>query len=104
MQIAISDAFTLFMSDGTAKIIKQAEVQDSARNRKGLNFVSSKSKNATIIYAGKLSTKTNYVALNSKEKLLFVRNNEMPIDTRIGGGKLVVKDKIKNIYPFVESK
>ena len=104
MQTAISDAFTLFMSDGSAKIVKQSEVQDSARNRKGLNFINVKSKNSTIVYAGKLSTKTNYVALTSKEKLLFVRNNEMPIDTRIGGGKIIVKDKIKNIYPFVESK
>jgi DNA gyrase/topoisomerase IV subunit A len=104
MQNTISDAFTLFMSDGSAKIIKQNDVADSVRNRKGLSFISSKSKNAKIIKVDKLSLKTNYIVKTAKEKLITVLNNSLPIDTRIGGGKVVVKEKVDSIYSFVESK
>ena len=103
-QTAISDAFSLFMSDGSAKIVKQSEIADSARNRKGLNFIGSKTKNTTIIYAGRLSIRTNYVISTAKEKLVFVRNNSLPIDTRVGAGKVICKDKIVSVYPFVTSK
>ena len=44
------------------------------------------------------------IKLNNKDKLVFVRNNSMPLDTRVGAGKVVVKDKIKQVYQFVESK
>ena len=49
-------------------------------------------------------TDFNKVGLNSKDKLIFIRNNEMPIDTRVGAGKIIVKDKLKKIYQFAESK
>ena len=94
IQTTISDAFTLFVSDGSAKIIKQMEVADSVRNRKGLSFVSSKSKNAKLLKVDKLSLKTNYVVKTSKEKLVTILNNSIPLDTRIGGGKVIVKEKI----------
>ena len=103
MQVAISDAFTLFQSDGHAKILKQGEVADSARNRKGLSYISPKAKNATLLYVGKLSPKTNYVVETIDSKLNFVRSTALPIDTRVGNGKAIVKEKGKNVYPFVES-
>lgn len=103
MQVAISDAFTLFQSDGHAKILKQGEVADSARNRKGLSYISPKAKNATLLYVGKLSPKTNYVVETIDSKLNFVRSTALPIDTRVGNGKAIVKEKAKNVYPFVES-
>jgi len=104
MQTAISDAFSMFMSDGTAKIVKQNEVAESERNRKGLNFISSKSKNAKMIFVNKLSTKTNYVVETEKNKLIFLLGNVLPLDTRVGAGKAIVKDKIRKVYPFNESK
>ena len=103
-QTAVSDAFTLFLSDGSAKIIKQSEIQDSVRNRKGLVYIHSKTKNATLVFAGRLSTKTNYVLNTEKDKLIFVLSNTLPLDTRTGAGKVIVKDKIKCVYNFVESK
>lgn len=103
MQVAISDAFTLFQSDGHAKILKQSELLDSARNRKGLSYLGAKSKNATLVYASVLSTKVNYVVETLDSKLTFVRSNAMPIDTRTGNGKAIVKEKIKKVYPFKES-
>lgn len=103
MQTAISDAFALFMSDGHAKIIKQTEVEDGARNRKGLSFVSAKSKDVKLVFASKLSTKVNYVTESASEKLTFVASNNMPLDTRTGIGKLIIKEKITKVYPFVES-
>jgi len=102
-QVAISDAFTLFLSDGSAKIIKQGEIADSARNRKGLSYISAKSKNANLLYAGRLSTKVNYVIETLDSKLIFIRSNALPIDTRTGNGKVLVKEKVKRVYPFVES-
>lgn len=103
MQTAISDAFALFIDDGHAKIIKQSEVEESARNRKGLSYLSPKSKGHKLVYASKLSTKINYVVENSQEKLNFVISSTMPLDTRTGIGKLISREKIKNVYPFVES-
>lgn len=103
MQTSISDAFALFMSDGHAKIIKQAEVEEGARNRKGLSFVSAKSKDVKLVFASKLSTKVNYVTESISEKLTFVASNNMPLDTRTGLGKLITKEKITKVYPFVES-
>ena len=104
MQTAISDAFCIFMSDGTAKIVKQNEVTESERNRKGLNFINTKAKNIKIVFVNKLSTKTNYVVETEKGKLIFLLGNVLPLDTRVGAGKVIVKDKIKKIYPFNESK
>lgn len=104
IQTTISDAFTLFMSDGSAKIIKQNEVADSLRNRKGLSFVATKSKNAKIIKVDRLSLKTNYVVKTAKEKLISILNNSLPLDTRTGGGKVIVKEKIDSVHSFVESK
>ena len=104
VQNTISDAFTLFLSDGTAKIIKQNEVADSVRNRKGLSYINSKNKDAKLVFAGRLSTKINYVIQTEKDKLEFIRNVSLPIDTRTGAGKHIIKEKVKNIYPFVESK
>ena len=103
MQTAISDAFAVFMSDGHAKLIKQTEIEDGARNRKGLSFIGTKSKEAKIVYASKLSTKVNYVIENNNDKLVFVTSNTMPLDTRTGSGKIISKDKIRKVYPFVES-
>lgn len=103
MQTAISDAFALFVEDGYAKIVKQSEIEESARNRKGLSFISPKSKDHKLVYASKLSTKVNYVIENSQEKLNFVLSSTMPLDTRTGLGKLISKDKIVKVYPFVES-
>ena len=99
----ISDAFTMFLSDGSAKIIKQTEIDDSARNRKGMSFISPKAKNAKLVYASKLSTKCNYAVITGKDELVFVRNTSLPIDTRTGAGKVIVKDKVNKVYPFVES-
>lgn len=103
MQTAISDAFALFMADGHAKIVKQSEVDDSARNRKGLSFLGGRSKDSKLIFASKLSTKVNYVILNNSDKLNFITSNSMPLDTRSGSGKIISKDKIIKVYPFVES-
>ncbi|MGN0960708.1 MAG: DNA topoisomerase (ATP-hydrolyzing) subunit A [Christensenellales bacterium] len=103
MQTSISDAFALFMSDGHAKIIKQSELEDSARNRKGLNYIGSKNKDAKMIFASKLSTHINYVIENNNDKLTFITSNTLPIDTRTGSGKIISKDTIKKVYPFVES-
>ena len=103
-QTDISDAFTLFMSDGRAKIIKQAEVEESQRNRKGLSFLTSRPKDVKLVYVGKLSTKINYVIQSGNEKLNFVTSSTLPIDTRLGSGKVIVKDKIYKVYPYAESK
>ena len=104
IQTVISDAFTMYLSDGYAKIVKQNEVPESERNRKGLAFMGAKSKNAKILYVGKLSVKTNYVIETDKNKLVFVYSNALPLDTRTGQGKIIVKDKIKKVYPFNENK
>lgn len=102
-QVAISDAFTLFQSDGHAKILKQNEVAESARNRKGISYLGAKSKNATLVFASVLSTKVNYVVETIDGKLSFIRSTAMPIDTRTGNGKAIVKEKIKRVYLFKES-
>ena len=104
IQTNISDAFTMFMSDGSAKIIKQVEVAESARNRKGLSYISSKSKTAKLIKVDKLSIKSSYVAKTNKDKLVAIMNTSIPLDTRTGSGKVVVKEKIDKVYSFVESK
>ena len=103
VQTGISDAYTMFFSDGCAKIVKQGELEESARNRKGLNFVGTKSKNAKIVYVGILDTKINYVAESVSGKLSFIAKNLLPIDTRLGSGKAVVKDKVVKVYPFINS-
>lgn len=103
MQVAISDAFTLFQSDGRGKILKQGEVADCARNRKGVSYLSAKSKGANLLYAGILSTKVNYVIETIDSKLNFVRSTALPIDTRTGNGKVLVKEKVKRVYKFKES-
>ena len=103
VQTGISDAFMMFMSDGYAKIVKQNELPDSARNRKGLGFLSAKSKNAKLVYVGGLSTKVNYVAESVSGKLQFITSNLLPLDTRLGTGKLLVKEKVSRVYPFVDS-
>lgn len=99
----ISDAFTLFMSDGSAKIIKQADIEEGARNRKGISYISPKSKTAKLVFASKLRQKTNYVVCTLKDNLVFVRNTEIPIDVRTGAGKVIVKEKIKQVHDFVVS-
>ncbi|MBE5735910.1 MAG: DNA topoisomerase 4 subunit A [Clostridiales bacterium] len=103
MQTGISDAYALFYSDGYAKIVKQMELADSARNRKGLSFLGSKSKNAKIVYAGTISPKTNYVVEGTDGKLTYLPVNMIPLDTRTGSGKSIAKAKVKNIYPFIDS-
>ena len=87
-----------------AKIVKQNEVPDSERNRKGLSFINSKSKNVKVTLVSRLSTKTNYVIETEKGKLIFAYSNTLPLDTRIGAGKVIVKEKIKKVYLFNESK
>ena len=104
MQTTPSDAISIFVSDGSGKIMKQSEVVDSARNRKGVGYINSKSKSAKLIKAFKLSVKTNYVINTDKDKLQFVLTNALPLDTRQGSGKIICKDKIKNTYLFVENK
>ena len=104
VQTATSDAFAMFMSDGSAKIVKQTEIADSARNRKGLNFVNSKVKNTKLLYANKLSVKNNFVIMTEKNKLVFVTTSSLPLDTRLGSGKIINKDKITHVYTFAESK
>jgi len=105
IQTSISDAFTIFTSDGHAKIVKQGELADSVRNRKGLAFINTaRSKDNKIVYVGRLSTKVNYVIENSADKLTFVTSNKIPIDTRTGTGKNISKDKIRRVYAFSESK
>ena len=74
------------------------------RNRKGLCYINSKSKDARLLFAGKLSTKVNYVLSTVKDKLVFVRNTNLPLDTRLGAGKQLIKEKIVKVYPFEESK
>ena len=103
LQTGISDAYTMFFSDGYAKIIKQDELTESVRNRKGLSVVSAKSKSAKLVNVGILSTKVNYVIETQDNKLLFTAINTIPLDTRVGSGKVVAKDKIKAVYPFIDS-
>ncbi len=103
MQTGISDAFMMFLSDGHAKIVKESELADSARNRKGQGFISAKSKNAQLVYVGGLSTKVNYVAETISGKLQFITSNSLPLDTRLGAGKQLSKEKISHVYPFVDS-
>ncbi len=103
-QTTPSDAITMIMSDGSGKIIKQAEVADSARNRKGCGYVNSKNKNAKLLGAYKLTIKSNYVLQTEKDKLLFVLSNALPLDTRVGAGKTIVKEKLKQVYLFCENK
>ena len=103
VQTGISDAFMMFMSDGYAKIVKQTELADSARNRKGQGFLSPKSKNAKLVYVGGLSTKVNYVAETVSGKLQFITSNSLPLDTRLGTGKQLSKEKLSRVYPFVDS-
>ena len=103
-QVVVSDAIAMFVSDGSAKILKQSEIQESARNRKGLVYILSKSKTAKLVGTHRLSVKTNYAILTEKDKLQFMLTNALPLDTRTGSGKLLVKEKIKVVYPFVESK
>lgn len=103
-QVTLSDALTLFASDGTAKIIKETEVMETARNRKGVTYLSPKNKNAKLIGAFKLSTKYNYVLKTDKDKLQFILSNAMPLDTRTGAGKTVIKEKVDKVYPFCENK
>lgn len=104
MQVDPSDAVSLFVSDGSAKIIKEAEIAESVRNRKGLSYVSSKSKNGKIVGAYRLSIKSNYVVVSEKDKLTFVPKNAVPVDTRTGFGKQLVKEKVKTVYQFLENK
>ncbi len=104
MQTTQSDAISMFLSDGSGKIIKQSEVVDSARNRKGMGYTFSKTKNAKLIGAYKLSVKTNYVLKTEKDKLLFVLTNALPLDTRVGSGKQITKEKIGSSYLFCENK
>ena len=104
MQIANSDAFTIFQSDGFGKIIKQSEIPECERNRKGVNILNSKAKNSKIVCVSRLSTKVNYVIQNDKNKLTFILSNALPLDTRLGTGKLISKEKILTVYNFTESK
>ena len=103
-QVTASDAISMFVSDGSGKILKEAEIVDSARNRKGLNYVNVKTKNAKLIGAYKLNVKTNYVINTEKDRLAFILTNALPLDTRVGSGKAIIKDKIKDVYLFVENK
>jgi DNA gyrase/topoisomerase IV subunit A len=103
VQTGISDAYTMFFSDGSAKIVKQTELTEGSRNRKGLNFIGTKTKGAKLVFVSILSTKVNYVAENLDGKLTFVAINQLPIDTRVGSGKVIVKSKIKKVYPFIDS-
>ena len=103
VQTGISDAYMMFMADGYAKIVKQGELPDSARNRKGLGFLSAKSKNSKLVFVGQLSTKVNYVAETVSGKLEFITSNSLPLDVRLGTGKPVVKEKVAHVYPFVDS-
>ena len=84
--------------------MKQDEVPDSARNRKGVSFISSKSKNAKLLHVYRLSIKVNYVVQTEKDKLQFVLSTALPLDTKNGAGKIIIKDKIKDVYPFCENK
>ena len=103
-QTTNSDAISMFFSDGYAKILKQSEVAESARNRKGVTYLSPKSKNAKIISIFKLSIKNNYVVLSEKGTLHFVLSNAMPLDTRLGTGKAIIKEKVSNVFRFCENK
>ena len=83
--------------------VKQTELAESARNRKGLSVIGTKSKNAKLVHVGTLSTKVNYVVESLSDKLIFTAINSIPLDTRTGSGKVVCKEKIKNVYPFIDS-
>lgn len=104
MQTDSSDAVTCFMSDGSAKIVKDSEIAESVRNRKGLNYVSPKCKNGKLVKVFKLSIKSNFVLESEKGKLNFVQAKMIPIDTRTGSGKQLLKEKVKAVYPFLENK
>ena len=103
IQTGISDAYMIFMADGYAKIVKQSELPDGARNRKGLGFLSAKSKNSKLVFVGPLSTKINYVAETVSGKLQFITSNSLPLELRLGTGKAVVKEKVAHVYPFIDS-
>ena len=104
IQTSISDAVSMFMSDGSAKILKQDEVADSARNRKGVSYLSPKSKNAKLLRVYRLSIKVNYAVQTEKDKLQFVLSTALPLDTKNGAGKVIIKDKVKEVYQFCENK
>ena len=103
MQTGISDAFAMFFSDGYAKIVKENEFPDSARNRKGLTILGTKSKSAKVIYVSVLSVKVNYVVETMSDKLQFITINQLPLDTRTGSGKSISKEQVKSVYPFIDS-
>ena len=103
IQTGISDAFAMFFTDGHAKIVKQVELADSARNRKGLTFLGAKFKSAKLVFAGILRTKINYVIETESGKLNYTALNTLPLDTRTGNGKQLSKEKVKHIYQFIDN-
>lgn len=103
IQTGISDAYAMFFNDGHAKIVKQIELPDSARNRKGLGCLGTKQKSAKMVFVGVLRTKISYVMENDNGKLTHIALNMLPLDTRTGNGKLLSKEKIKHVYQYIDN-
>lgn len=86
-------AYTIFTSNGFAKVIKESEVALSSRARKGVKVINGKKLDIKLIGAYELNKNINFVAVTKNNDLVFVESKKLVLENRLGQGKSITQNK-----------
>lgn len=97
-EVANDEGEILLVTDkGNAKRVILSQIDIMVRYRKGLKIMSLSSETGKqVIFAGVIKNPVNVISVNSEDEIYFKSSDLIPIETRIGKGKVLDK-KIKNM-------
>lgn len=98
-------AYSVFTSNGYAKVIKETEVAVTSRARKGVKIIYGKKLDIKLLAAYELNKAYNYVATLENKNLVYIESKKLSLENRLGTGKCVVGVKngaeTLSVVPYV---
>ncbi|MBR2468299.1 MAG: DNA topoisomerase 4 subunit A [Clostridia bacterium] len=100
-------AYTIFTSNGFAKVIKETEIPLTGRARKGIKVINAKKLDIKLLLATDLNKNKNYVVVTKENKMYYVESKKLSLENRLGFGKSVVAEKTgaetTQVIPYVDN-
>ena len=83
-------AYSMFTSNGFAKVIKESEIALTSRARKGIKVINGKKLDIKLLSVFELNKNRNYVCILENNNLVYVESKKLSLENRLGTGKTVV--------------
>ena len=98
-------AYSVFTSNGYAKVIKETEIAVTSRARKGVKIIFGKKLDIKLLAVYELNKQYNYVATLDNKNLVYIESKKLSLENRLGTGKVVVGVKngaeTTQVVPYV---